>query len=317
MKKPLLLYMLLAITITGSAQSLLTDNSLWTVERTNKSGQFPNGRLDYYHFHLKDSISIAGKEYGIMFSDSLVHQDTVGYFRNVGPKVYFKYAANALGNSYDTTEFLLYDFEMKLADTVNLRFDNYWGSPMAEVQHWRYKLVKIDSVTTVGGKRKRMKLQIIDRDTAFNSTGGSSYHQCYGDTLIWIEGVGSPVSILYPAHGVNCNGIGETWHFDVTCLHKDEVLAYQPRGTCSFLGNIEVEPSEDFGFYPNPVQSKLYISSAGPIKKARIYSFSGTLLLREEKIEDFIDVSSLKPGVFILEVTDQDGNVGRSKVVKE
>lgn len=69
--------------------------------------------------------------------------------------------------------------------------------------------------------------------------------------------------------------------------------------------------------YPNPIKNQLFIKSERPIKQARIYSLSGTLLLQEEGVENFIDVSSLKPGVFILEVTDQDGNVGRYKVVKE
>lgn len=75
--------------------------------------------------------------------------------------------------------------------------------------------------------------------------------------------------------------------------------------------------TSDLQIYPNPVSSRLTISSAKTISAVQVYSIAGTLQyqsddLRENKIE--IDVQNYIPGVYLIRVV-QAGNSTTQKVL--
>lgn len=78
--------------------------------------------------------------------------------------------------------------------------------------------------------------------------------------------------------------------------------------------------TEDFeqpniNIYPNPVSNTLFIDSHFDISKIRITGIKGQLQL--ETLENRINVSDLKAGVYIASIMDQQGNVLNRKFIVE
>lgn len=68
--------------------------------------------------------------------------------------------------------------------------------------------------------------------------------------------------------------------------------------------------------YPNPVSSQLHIASETPIERVVVYSLGGALLVLVEGNTQSIDVSQLKPGVYLLVVHTEKG-VFKYKIRKQ
>ncbi|CAN0296884.1 unnamed protein product, partial [Ectocarpus fasciculatus] len=119
MKSSILFYFLL-LTGLGHAQVLPGLNSVWKVqERRTYNGMNPEDTItDYFNYHLKDSIFRHGKWYNILY-DNL---DTVALIRSESKKILARTAPELEWSSgtYDTSEFVLYDFGMNINDTIAL-----------------------------------------------------------------------------------------------------------------------------------------------------------------------------------------------------
>lgn len=76
------------------------------------------------------------------------------------------------------------------------------------------------------------------------------------------------------------------------------------------------EESLQFSLYPNPVADKLYIGSNELFSNIEIYDVSGRLLVSNENVIGFVDVSMLQRGQYILKFVSDDGKVFRSKFLK-
>ena len=76
------------------------------------------------------------------------------------------------------------------------------------------------------------------------------------------------------------------------------------------------EESFQFSLYPNPVADKLYIGSNEHFSNIEIYDVSGRLLVSNENVIGFVDVSMLQRGQYILKFVSDDGKVFRSKFLK-
>ncbi len=214
-----------------------------------------------------------------------------------------------------------------LEDTLSGRVEFYptyqAGYPPAGLLLYDFSLLKGDSIHHPNGTDNYLVDSVFYYTDFRNITrkvlwiyGASPNLQCYKKlAAVWIEGIGNTSKFfsLYVGCSIKPGEGSLKCVFDGgTKIYGDTV------STCYKIG-IE-EPAYNFiktVIYPNPVKNKLHIQSELPIAKANIYSISGTLLLERNTVETTIDVSALKPGVFILELTDADGNIGRSKVLKE
>ena len=75
------------------------------------------------------------------------------------------------------------------------------------------------------------------------------------------------------------------------------------------------EENVQFLLYPNPVADKLFIDSGKRISSVEIYDVSGRMVLTNERIVGFVDVSALNDGQYIIKVYSEDG-VSQMKFVK-
>ncbi|WP_254560989.1 T9SS type A sorting domain-containing protein [Dyadobacter diqingensis] len=104
-----------------------------------------------------------------------------------------------------------------------------------------------------------------------------------------------------PARGENL--------YRLKMVDKDETFAY------SKIRNVTFETGAEITTYPNPVIDKLLISNYAKVKQMSLNNTSGTKLLQKEKVSsEGVDVSNLKPGIYIVTLTLFDGTISTHKV---
>ncbi|MCP4521218.1 MAG: DUF4434 domain-containing protein [Cytophagales bacterium] len=81
----------------------------------------------------------------------------------------------------------------------------------------------------------------------------------------------------------------------------------------SLISNTNPINDQDFSVYPNPTSYKIFITSKETLKKVRLYSTNGVLLLNTESKQ--IDLSSLQQGIYILEI-EFDEHIAQRKIIK-
>ncbi len=192
--------------------------------------------------------------------------------------------------------------------------------------YYDFSLNQGDTFTVKGGISLQTSNFIADSvfyQTDFNNiqrkviwlVGADPNTWCHNHVVaIWVEGIGSTTYLNYPYP--NCAATIEAG-FELKCVFDGSTKIYGDTvSTCYKVGLNEIRAPQ-LRFYPNPVKNKLEIQSEFPVAKASLFSLNGTLIRELTEVRDVIDVSALKPGIFILVLTDADGNVGRYKVVKE
>ncbi len=94
-----------------------------------------------------------------------------------------------------------------------------------------------------------------------------------------------------------------------------EVEDYRVRITKAMPTNI-LNPDQ-IHVYPNPVKSTLFITKVKDGAKYNIYSSIGQLIQTGIVIGNKIDVSKLINGVFVIDITDTNGQAAQKKFIKE
>ena len=84
---------------------------------------------------------------------------------------------------------------------------------------------------------------------------------------------------------------------------------------CATLGTSEFN-SVEFDMYPNPVKNTLNIKSQEAISNVAVYDLLGKVVISSNKVNNFLDVSALSNGVYIIKLTSDKGVVTK-KFVKE
>lgn len=105
------------------------------------------------------------------------------------------------------------------------------------------------------------------------------------------------------------DSISESWQYE-----RKEYSYYSGftvGQTEKFIGN--------FNLYPNPTDGVFTIKSlSNLIKRVEIYSLKASLLhqLETESVDEMIDISNLKPGIYLLRVVFKNGASKTTRVVK-
>ena len=95
---------------------------------------------------------------------------------------------------------------------------------------------------------------------------------------------------------------------------------------CSFnlivdtiLGVDENTIVNDFSMYPNPATTTVTLESLFSIKSVEIYNVMGQKVLANQAAGEvhILDVANLPSGIYLVRVTDQNGNKGIKKLVKK
>ncbi|MCB0479467.1 MAG: T9SS type A sorting domain-containing protein [Crocinitomicaceae bacterium] len=80
---------------------------------------------------------------------------------------------------------------------------------------------------------------------------------------------------------------------------------------------LQIQEQEDLNLlvYPNPVKDQLFIQSNSKIKEWQLISLMGQIKFKGSA--DFVDVSSLESGIYLLQVKEENGIFSSVKIVKD
>jgi hypothetical protein len=90
-------------------------------------------------------------------------------------------------------------------------------------------------------------------------------------------------------------------------LTKTDFITVNPATSSVHQDNAR---GNNIHIYPNPTRGYVYIE-ANQIKKVKVYSLNGVLLLEKTDVTNLLNVSHLRSGSYIIEVTKENDFVSR------
>lgn len=261
-----------------------------------------NGTRETYALVIREDTLVDGVQYHKLNKQDLFPDDIFGPFEILGEslqgfiredtmmrKVYYiqvepyKWGSRCEGE----TEDLIYDFNAALGDTMtHCGIDDYGDYPFT-----------IDTIGTVNVYGKERKTWVTYASNSQEPTA----------TLV--EGIGYHRGLL--AMGTN---------LFYTADHSVWLWGYC-QGTdweCGLLSTIsELDLSQEISMSPNPVIDQLHIHNRSnkTILKIKIISMDGSILL-DVSADHSIDLSSLNAGVYIVNLSLEDGYYALQKIIK-
>jgi hypothetical protein len=193
-------------------------------------------------------------------------------------------------------EVLLYDFSKQVGDTVII----------PATQLWKYETLyliigEIDSLEIQGNFRK-----------VFHFT------EWLTNELYWIEGIGSNMGFLFSFYSY---GIGEGPELNCLTL-EDTLIYYNPDSwlnDCFVFTGVEDQNilKPEFRIFPNPATSFITLTTpqGEPALEAVICNHLGQKVLTAKPVNNTMDVSGLKAGMYLIEISTKD-RTERTKFVK-
>ncbi len=100
--------------------------------------------------------------------------------------------------------------------------------------------------------------------------------------------------------------------------YADEAVMYSGQIAYGLVGTEEILNSNNLTLYPNPTNGILNLRSTENILKVNVYDLKGSLILERNTSQlnaQTLDVSSLKSGIYVIELVDQKGSKLRNEFV--
>lgn len=216
------------------------------------------------------------------------------------------------------TDYKLYDYGVNIGDTVfNVYYIIYPSPEFGEITD--FKIVDIDSFMINSEYYRRYSIQNLD---LVSGNQAPDY---------WYEGFGSYDGVLGSDAFATVSDYKWLVCFNVNGTTYEHELLPPPKineSTSSCILNIvDIEEKEsDIIIYPTPFKDELFISSNQKSQSIRyydlkLYSLNGKLInsiLRKQlKTELKINMSTLKPGVYFLHISSDNGTFYTKKIIKE
>lgn len=84
------------------------------------------------------------------------------------------------------------------------------------------------------------------------------------------------------------------------------------------INNLRNDEIVGFKLYPNPaIADVVYVTTQNNnLKEVRVYDVFGELILTEKLSTKAMNISRLSPGVYVVQVTENDKSITRKLVVK-
>lgn len=290
-----------------------TKNALWTEMYFNP---YPREYSEFHCFALKDKDTIIkGRLYHKLYqsTDTLFTEHKLcGGIREENKKVYF-YPIDPSLYWFDglAKELILYDFSLKLGDTIRA-IDSF------RIGDQDLKVVNVDSTLTVNGYRKTIRFGMPDGTPI--------------PFAVWLEGVGSLRGLLFMTGDVPNNG----YFNDLICFRQDNVFLYHydnnnvnqyhydRYNSCYYIKPDAVEivaTNTKLIIAPNPVKTTARIEFEKTANSRLILSdLYGRTLMEynmEGKTSIEISRSGLSNGLYLIAIYDKHGNKHISKVIFE
>jgi hypothetical protein len=246
----------------------------------------PYGGCEYYYNKIEGDTVIGNYTYKKVFETALNGNE---YFYKAGirqdaltGKVYVKLYDNYFCGETDT---LLYDFSLQVGDTLKQCHDITGGCDDCSI-------IDVDSINLGNYWLKR----------AYTNNGFSI-----------IEGIGCTGGLIDGWSG---------WEFGYTILSCYSINGEPvfPDSTCIMTEiNYNFYPNKSLvNIFPNPATSFITINVIGgqPIDEAIIYNHLGQKVLVAVPVNNTVDVSKQKPGMYMVEVFTKENQARQKLVIK-
>jgi hypothetical protein len=212
-----------------------TDSAQWSVRHTinNPFSQYS------YQYKMKGDTLLNGRTYHkIYYSLDLAYDspnETLHCFvrEDITKKIFVKYP---IESGIDTTEFMLYNFNLAMGDTVTIRLLDFTTDSI-----YKLEVATVDSFTTNVDTRKYYGLTPIAPTT----------WSCTNSMFDWRTGIGSTLGPFYnEIPEGDCSDGG----YEVSCFWYKGIYIWG--GTyCDYSTGIEEKIIEPYlNVFPNPVQ---------------------------------------------------------------
>ena len=137
------------------------------------------------------------------------------------------------------------------------------------------------------------------------------------EILLMADGFGNQIDVVEysdQSPWPDADGNGSYLRLKDTAL--DNSLAGSWEASSDIITSAENPAVAEFAVYPNPVTDILYIRAETDISSICIYDTRGTILLTQEGNgpEAAVDMSSLKPGIYIIRIFTREGSFPRMAV---
>lgn len=235
------------------------------------------------------------------------------------------------------TDLLFYDFSLNLGDTVTCHFFEEDNRHVIRTEMCRveYGSIYAGQIQIGGGAIQSVFLPFYDNDSIVSIGEDGGIRRMIvkgvtpvGETVLWIEGVGSSSgflsqsdSYLSACGGANrlicyCNEEGD-------CLFTGFDISDYDSTDCFSIGfgsGIGEKERMQLSVYPSPTNGEIRISGDYSGKERgflRIYDTMGKLCFnREVEIPSELDVSFLRDGLYILQFSTKNNSYS-GKIIKQ
>jgi len=153
-------------------------------------------------------------------------------------------------------------------------------------------------------------LQFISYEGVFDAVNGPASGMTSVDIGV-SETSDTPVGASLQLQGSGNKYTDFTWFADVVNTFGD-INTNQSFEALSVGG----KPSLNFSIQPNPTKNIVNIQSTFSISKIEIYNILGQLV-KQNQNQNSIKLSTLKQGLYICKISDENGNSGVKKIVKK
>lgn len=296
------------------------NGAVWNEIYTEESGGNMStlcSTVSNYNLKVEADVVLGGKTYKKIHKNGILQSQYSHFQPQINYTPSCNFTANISENKFvrqdgkkvfvyltDSTELLLYDFNLKLADTFYFK-----GLKTLYMDSVKCKVKAVDSLLIENEYRKVFTLS--HSDYSFGSQ----------DTIsTFIEGVGNlgglfssiPRFTEFSTQTLNCFGVNNKTYYSA----KDAICDYN-------VSVSKISPTFLISYYPNPVQQQLFLElkSETQVKDILFFDLVGQRLnLSFEKLEDNnykIDVSNLNNGIYFLRIYDENSNSTEIKICKE
>lgn len=189
------------------------------------------------------------------------------------------------------TDILIYDFTAQVGDT--LRFGDF--------QEFDYFVVDSISIEQIGGRDRKKFWFGLEYDITGEPVAIET----------WTEGIGSDMGLLFSGWYYVSGG-----YYRALCFHQNGELLWQNEyyGTC-MIDAVKEEVAPAVSVYPNPVSETVSIEGLEPAE-VQVYNTLGQVVKTVRDANE-INMEGFAEGVYLLRITDKEGNGYIKKITKQ
>tara|TARA_R110002049_G_scaffold246247_3_gene420260 strand:+ start:4654 stop:5553 length:900 start_codon:yes stop_codon:yes gene_type:complete len=187
----------------------------------------------------------------------------------------------------ETTETLLFDFNLQIGDSIKGALDGGMGDTV----------ISIDSVLVGNNFRKRWNI-----------------NTCYNISII--EGIGSNYGLIEPTPGC----MSDIADFSITCFKEGTQVAYPNSvNNCQTITSLTTNNvnNEPISIFPNPANGEIQLDFKGrKIKEVLLFNILGEQIITKEVTNtNLLKIDNLPAGTVMVVTVDEDNQRTYHKIM--